>query len=77
MTEQQPKIPQIIDIEQMPPTADIEQMPATQDIVQISATQDQLVVIHPLKWALGGNRYLGVHRIERIQELIYDSGKIA
>ena len=49
MTGQQPKIRQIIDIEQMPPTADIEQMPATQDIVQISATQDQLVVIHPLK----------------------------
>ena len=49
MTEQQPKIPQIIDIEQMPPTA---------DIVQISVTQDQLVVIHPLTRALGGNRYL-------------------
>jgi hypothetical protein len=33
MTEQQTKIPQIIDIVEMPPTADIVQMPATQDIV--------------------------------------------
>jgi len=74
MTEQQPKTPQIIDIEQMPPTADIVQMPATQDIVQIPATQDivqspptqdifqmaaQMVDIQPLKRLLGGNRYLG------------------
>jgi hypothetical protein len=33
MTEQQTKIPQIIDIVEMPPTADIVQMSATQDIV--------------------------------------------
>ena len=64
MTEQQPKILPIIDIVQMPPTADIQQIPATQDIVHIPATQDivqmadQLVDIHPLKRALGGNRYL-------------------
>ena len=39
MTEHQTKIPQIIDIVEMPPTADIVQMPATQDIVQIPPTQ--------------------------------------
>ena len=70
MTEQQPKSPQIIDIEQMPPTADIEQMSPTADIVQIPATQDivqsppkpdilqmaaQMVDIQPLKPALGGS----------------------
>jgi hypothetical protein len=33
MTEQQYKIPQIIDIVEIPPTADIVHMPATQDIV--------------------------------------------
>jgi hypothetical protein len=33
MTEHQTKIPQIIDIVEMPPTADIVQMPETQDIV--------------------------------------------
>ena len=40
MTEQQPKIPQIIVIVEMSPTADIVQMPATQDIVQSPPTQD-------------------------------------
>jgi hypothetical protein len=65
MTEQQPKIPQVIQyIVQMPPTADILQMPATHDILQSPPTQDilqiesQMVDIHPLKQALGGNRYL-------------------
>ena len=65
MTEQQPKILQIIQyIVQMPLTPDIVQMPATQDIVQIPATQGilqmaaQLVESQPLKWALGENRYL-------------------
>jgi hypothetical protein len=33
MTEQQTKIPQVIDIVEMPPTADIVPMPATKDIV--------------------------------------------
>jgi hypothetical protein len=63
MTEQQPKIPQVIqDIVQMPPTADIVQMPATHDILQSPPTQyilqmdAQMVDIHPLKQALGGNR---------------------
>ena len=64
MTKQQPKTPQIIDIEQMPSTADIVQISATQDIVQSSPTQDilqmaaQMVDIQPLKRALGGNRHL-------------------
>jgi hypothetical protein len=56
MTEQQPKILQIIQyIVQMPLTPDIVQMPATQDIVQIPATQGilqmaaQLVESQPLK----------------------------
>ena len=74
MTEKQSKILQIIDIVQTPPTADIVQMPATQDIVQIPPTQDilqmaaQMIDIQPLKRALGGNIYLGVNRMERIQE---------
>ena len=40
MIEQQTKIPQIIDIVEMPPTAYIVQMPATQDIAYIPPTQD-------------------------------------
>jgi hypothetical protein len=45
MTEQQPKIPQVIQyIVQMPPTADILQMPATHDILQSPPTQDILQI---------------------------------
>jgi len=57
-------MPPTADILQIPATQDIVQIPATQDIVQIPATQDilqmsaQMVEIHPLKRALGGNRYL-------------------
>jgi hypothetical protein len=40
MTEHQTKIPQIIDIVEMPPTADIAQMPETQDILYNPPTQD-------------------------------------
>ena len=57
MTEQQPKILQIIDIVHTPPTEILYrcQSPPTQDILQMAA---QMVDIQPLKRALGGNRYL-------------------
>jgi hypothetical protein len=45
MTEQQPKIRQIIDSVEIPPTADIVQMPTTQDILQSPPTQDILQMI--------------------------------
>ena len=62
MTEQQPKTPQIIDIVEMPQTPDTAHI---EDILQMAA---QMVDIQPLKRALGGNIYLGVNRMERIQE---------
>ena len=71
------EMPPTADIVQMPATQDIVQGPPTQDGSQTPDTAQiedilqmavQMVDIQPLKPALGGNIYLGVNRMERIQE---------
>jgi hypothetical protein len=71
------EMPPTADIVQMPATQDIVQGPPTQDGSQTPDTAQiedilqmavQMVDIQPLKRALGGNIYLGVNRMERIQE---------
>jgi hypothetical protein len=72
MTEQQSKIPQIIDIVQMPPTADIIQMAATQDIVQRPSTEDILQMAAEISQIQYGSQTPDTAQIEDIVAMASD-----
>jgi hypothetical protein len=72
MTEQQSKIPQIIDIEQMPPTADIIPIPATQDVAQIPATEDIFHMTAEISQIQDGSQTPDIAQIENIVAMASD-----